>query len=299
MDVTALLAALGTSRPGLRQQPGDDLIIGASLADAAEAWPRVAISEIELSASLTERLPEDGELVTELDALHFTDLFLSAAIEAGKEPAVAAFAELAGPVLREAIRTVRGAANISDELNSRVMIRVVGPRENAERSLRPAIHTFRGRSSLRSWLRVVAIRDALKLVNSTSRRAQKDQEMLCTLLTPDVGPDMLYMKELYRDTVRNAFATALRELDNKERTLITQHVLDGLTFDQMAPLYGVGRSTIGRRLAAAREKLATLTRREVSTRLEMSNTDIDSVIRLVESQLDITLGPLRNAQTDE
>jgi len=55
---------------------------------------------------------------------------------------------------------------------------------------------------------------------------------------------------------------------------------------------GIHRATAARRIARAREQLVAATRRELVTRLELEDGELDEIIGLVTSRLDISLGAL-------
>jgi RNA polymerase sigma-70 factor (ECF subfamily) len=73
------------------------------------------------------------------------------------------------------------------------------------------------------------------------------------------------------------------------------HYLDGLGGDAIGRFYGgVHRSTVLRWIEAARERILGETRRLLAARLRLSSSELDSLVRLVESQLDTSiLRPLR------
>lgn len=294
MDETrSPLDALQRHRPELLISADDRARWVEALEIAASAHSGFSLSEEVLADAIARRLPANQPLAEGLAGLDLADIALAAALETGVPAAMAAFDELAGAAFDQAIRAVRGSRAVEDELRSRVMVRVLGPR--GEGAPAPAIRGYGGRSSLRSWLRVIAIREAIKLVTTARRDPATSDDALYTALAPDVGPEIQYMKALYREQVREAFTAALAGLTDKQRVLFRQAILDELTLDQLAPLHGVGRSTVGRWLVAARADLARKVRAELAARLDIPARDVDSILRLVKSQLDITLGPLRDA----
>lgn len=88
--------------------------------------------------------------------------------------------------------------------------------------------------------------------------------------------------------VRESFRTALRALSSRDRSLLRYQLIDGLTLPELAALHGVSRATIARHLAAARRAVLDRTRAELAARLGADLADVDSVIRLVRSRLDIS-----------
>ena len=100
------------------------------------------------------------------------------------------------------------------------------------------------------------------------------------------------MKELYRRAFREAFTAAMGTLDAREKNLLRQHFVDGLTIDEIGPLYEVHRATAARWVSRARERLLDETRREFMKRAKVGPKECESVLRLVRSRLDVTLAHL-------
>jgi RNA polymerase sigma-70 factor (ECF subfamily) len=71
--------------------------------------------------------------------------------------------------------------------------------------------------------------------------------------------------------------------------VLRQHYLDGLTMDAVAGLYRVHRITVVRWMNEARAALAKETRRELGARLRVDKRELESILRLIESQIDVTL----------
>jgi len=65
--------------------------------------------------------------------------------------------------------------------------------------------------------------------------------------------------------------------------------LDRLTIDDLARIYGVHRATAARWVAAAHEAVLDGCKRALAERLGLSTSELDSIIALVQSQLDISV----------
>jgi RNA polymerase sigma-70 factor (ECF subfamily) len=63
----------------------------------------------------------------------------------------------------------------------------------------------------------------------------------------------------------------------------------GSTVDQIATVYQVHRATAARWVAKAREELARKTRDALRKRLELSQSQFESVVRMIESQIDLSI----------
>ena len=88
---------------------------------------------------------------------------------------------------------------------------------------------------------------------------------------------------------REGLDLSLESLTARERTLLKQQIVDGLTIDDLALLYRVHRATCARWLQSAREQLLSRTRRAFMSRARINSEECESIMRLVRSQLDVSL----------
>ena len=77
-----------------------------------------------------------------------------------------------------------------------------------------------------------------------------------------------------------------------DRALLRFKFVDGLTLDDLAVLYGTHRATVARRVAALREDLVKATRAQLGGPLRVRRQDLESLVRLVRSDLDLSLSRL-------
>jgi RNA polymerase sigma-70 factor (ECF subfamily) len=66
------------------------------------------------------------------------------------------------------------------------------------------------------------------------------------------------------------------------------HYLDGATIDEIAAVYEVHRSSAARWIAESRAAILEHTRRLLQERLKGTASEIESILRLVDSRLDIS-----------
>ncbi len=66
-------------------------------------------------------------------------------------------------------------------------------------------------------------------------------------------------------------------------------MVNGWSVDRIGALYGVHRVTASRWVAAAREQLGAAIRSELASRLAISVDEVDSIVRLVQSRVDLSL----------
>ena len=71
--------------------------------------------------------------------------------------------------------------------------------------------------------------------------------------------------------------------------MLRLHFAQGVTTAQLATMYGISRATAVRRLTEAREALVTLVKDGLKAAIGVTDDDFMSVIKLVNSQLDLRL----------
>jgi len=103
------------------------------------------------------------------------------------------------------------------------------------------------------------------------------------------SPEVKYLKSHYRSEFRSSFANALERMPAEHQLLLRLDVVDGLTIDQAALVYGRSRTTTGRHLLLARRALAQGTLDDLRQRLSLPPRDVESMARLVRSQLDLSV----------
>ena len=144
---------------------------------------------------------------------------------------------------------------------------------------------YSGRGALQGWLRSVAVRTGLRLIKKTPKYDELGDEH--GKLSAD--PELAYMKKTYGEVFHRAFASALGEMSAKDRLLLKQRFKHQLGVVELGTLYAVNAGTISRWVQAARDTLAALTRTAMMRELGVGTVDLESILRLIHSQLDISL----------
>jgi RNA polymerase sigma-70 factor (ECF subfamily) len=256
--------------------------LAARLAQARAAWPGVELATERYLAALAE--PMRTGLT--LDELATDDVYLARACAEGIPAAVAAFDRQCGATVDRAVATSGATpaerADLAQVVRARLLVAPAGGGP-------PRIATYEGKGSLASWTRVVATRAAADMLPKARRESSADDDDLARLIAPDDDPEIGYLKRLYRGEFKRAFEAALAALPDRDRLVLRQHTLDGLGIDQLAKLHAIHRSTAARWIEGAREALQQGTQRELMQRLQLTTTELTSVVRLIRSQLDVSL----------
>jgi len=284
--VTRRLVDIVRSVTRERELP-DDLgpLLAERIARATRAWPNVTVAEEPFVRAIAERLDADAP-ARALDAMQTDDLYLACGCATGDPGALAGFEERCSAVIARAIASTGASPSERADLGQVVRQRLlVAPASGGA----PRIATYSARGSLPAWVRVVATREAARMLPRARREVAAGDDELEGLLAGDDDPEVGYLKRVYRAEFKQAFHAAVEALDDRARLVLRQHTLDGLGIDRLATLHGVHRATAARWVEAAREAVHAGTQRELTLRLHLSRGELASMMRLIQSQLDVSL----------
>lgn len=214
---------------------------------------------------------------------HLADVELALGCAAGDAAALRTFEERYAPVIASAVRRFGGDDFVS-ELTQLVRERLLlGTSGGGAR-----IGEYGGRGSLKKFVEAVSLRTALNLLEQRQRHLHVDaDDALLDLPAGDPDPELAVIKARYRAEFKTAFVAALAALEPDVRAALRQYYLDHLGLAELGKLYGWSVPTASRRLAAARERLLEGTRAQLAAQLAVSPRDVESVLRLIASQLSV------------
>lgn len=245
------------------------------------AYPAVAASD-ELCALIAARA--DAALAGG-DA-RAADLYLAMACARGDSAAIAHLDATLPSTIRPALARLGMAASDDDEIVQRVRVALLT--STNERAA--GIAGYSGRGDLRSYVRAVAAKLALKRLEREELPSPDDDSEALALLPNDADtPELRLLKERCRGDLRAAFGEAIAALEPRDRTLLRQHYVDGLSLEALAALHGVHRATCARWIASARDTILSGLRKRLRAALGLEQREIESAIDLVRSQLDLSL----------
>ena len=261
-------------------------LLDSLLAAAHAAWPAIAIPDDEFVRYVAARIPASRPLDEALAAVRGADLYLACA-SARRDPAAHAAIEALLAELRPAVGAVvkddDAIAEVEQILRERLLY--ADP---------PKIADYAGTGDLLAWLRVVAVRTALGLRREQAREVALAEAVAGAMPLAHASPDpqLEHFKRVYRTELQEAFRAALRGLDDRDRGLLKHRYVHGANVDELARIYAVHRATAARWVARAEERLMVQTRKAMMQRLRIDRAELDSVIRLVQSQLDASFHEL-------
>lgn len=247
---------------------------------ARAAWPAIDNPEDDFCALLAPLLdhPEGDERVA-------TSLWLAAACARGDVSALRELEAVAFVPARRALARMGLSSDTVDEAMQVVRERMlVAEPPEAPRLLAAAKH-----GDLPGIVRVAAVRSALNL-RRKDHRLNLGDERLVFELCPDDDPELCALKEQHRVAFKSALEQALGGLEPRERNILRMHLLHGLSIDAIGATYQVHRATAARWLATIRERLDDDTRRIIRERQHLTDPEIDSLVRLVQSRIEVSFG---------
>jgi RNA polymerase sigma-70 factor (ECF subfamily) len=285
LSAVFLGAVAGSLRAGLADAPDLEARLVALVEEGSAAWPQIALPPEAFVQDVAARISAGRRAPTDLGGLRAADLFLACACARGDARAIASFEERFFADLAAALGTVRLSPARLDELKQVLRNELFLSRDRS-----PAgISRYAGTGDLRAWVRVTAVRASLKILREEKRHAPAGDEAMLKDLAGDDDPELSHMKQTYRPAFREAFQEALESLSVREQNLLRQHVVDRLSIDELGALYKVHRATAARWVEGAREALVRGVRQRFMKRVRVSRTECDSILRLVQSQLDATI----------
>jgi RNA polymerase sigma-70 factor (ECF subfamily) len=159
--------------------------------------------------------------------------------------------------------------------------------------------SFSGRGPLSSWLAVAAQREALTLKRAGSRRERTADEHAASVFPDSRDPELIYMKERYREEFQETFRIAIADLSDRDRVVLRLNLVNHLSLTKIGAMYGVNQSTVTRWIARAREQIIDCMLRRFRERTGLNRSEFESVVRLVQSELDFNVSRLLAETTQE
>jgi RNA polymerase sigma-70 factor, ECF subfamily len=246
------------------------------LAAARAAWPEVDLDDATLVTFVGEIVPDGAP--RELD---LPTLYLACACLRGDPRALAAFERTYLAQLPQFLARLTTDAAVIDEVRQRLRIKLfVGT---------PPTITRYTRGTFTAWLRVVACRLAIDLLRERDQPLvpRGDDALEQRALTAD--PALALVKARYQAQVSAAFAAALAALPPADRAMLRLCFVDDLGLAEIGRIYQLSKSAVSRRLSRCRADLVADVKRRLHDELGVAEADLDSIMRLVTSQLHLSL----------
>lgn len=254
-----------------------NLNLNAAFSLGEKAWPNLAVNEADFRAFAAK-----GVATEQAASRCYEDLFLACACANGVAGALEAFEARMMPAVDTALARVDSSAAFIDEVRQAV-------RQRLFLGASPKISEYSGYGSLAGWLRTVALRVALNLKARVTPVPSGDDETVFAVLDLSQDVELAHIKAQYRAEFKAAFEQTFHALSARDRTVLRLNCLDGLNIEQIGTLYGTHRATAARWIAGARDMLGRGTRDALRSRLRLNDSELESMVGLISSQLDVSL----------
>lgn len=259
-----------------------------------QTWPNLPVNV----EAFVRHLAQVVDDLAALPSLRGDDLYFAVACVTGVPGAAEIFERRFAADIDAVIRR-QGLASRRDEIAQRLRRDLFVGTERRP----PFLTTYGGRGPLGSWLKVVALRGAMdvarELAKARKREVGGDDVIFERAAATAPDAELAHLKAQYGPAVKRAFEEAFAALESRDRQLLRFQYIDGLNPDQTAALFRISRATAARHRKRAVERLLRATRDRLRAGLALSDRECDSVMKLVRSQLDLSMSRLLRTETPQ
>jgi RNA polymerase sigma-70 factor (ECF subfamily) len=153
----------------------------------------------------------------------------------------------------------------------------------------PRIAQYVGRGALSSWVRMAAARAAADLRRREGAHRSAAQASADLAPPPPRDPELALLRRRYQREFEQALATTLAELPERDATILRLYSLESMSTAEIGTLYGVTNRSVQRWIADLKEQIVSETRRALAARLDASVAQVESLIGLLQSELDLSI----------
>lgn len=266
-------------------QPCSDLDVAlAEYVEAARApWPDFGLQTEDFVRYLAERSPQ-GQLPP---VRHASDLWLAWACVQGAPLALGHFFRLYEELVLRVVRRRGGADDLAADVRQMLAERLlVG---DARTGKRAKIADYKGLGALRGWVATAAATTLASQRRDEGRRRDGADSLADKGFLRRLDPELEYLKQRYAPQVHDAIIAALDASSARDKALLRLHLKERLSIDALGAMYGVNRATAARWLVTARKTVRARTIESLRARLELNPKECESLLGLVNSQLEVSM----------
>jgi RNA polymerase sigma-70 factor (ECF subfamily) len=295
MESVSLARLFQTFAQGLRLKPQDEPALDAALtsllAAARTAWPEVALDDATFLGHLARHLSSDEDALTALRELHGSDLYLACACGRGNPAAVAVFEKRFIACVPDYLGRRKYPQPFLEEVQQVLRATLlVGDGERPE-----PISGYAGRGPLGGWLRMAAVRAALRVEAAQGDGRTRSSPFEPQPTAPETRePELEFLRTHHAEDFRDAVEATLVALSVREANILRMHFLEGLTHPEIARLYRVHERTVRRWLEDTRDKVLAETKRRLVESGRFSSAQLTGLVNLLRNDFDGTLVRLLN-----
>jgi RNA polymerase sigma-70 factor (ECF subfamily) len=242
------------------------------------AWPMLPAAWHRFTEAVLAAAPSEAKLLE-----HAADLYLASAACAGDAQALQIIDRDHIAPLRRRLRPFSSPTSSVDDV-----LQIV--RQRLFTGAPPRIAAYAPTAPLRQWIRVVAVRAAIDHQRAErSRRAPAD--LLAEGGVRPAGADAatVAMKRQYKAELEAALRSNLALLAQRDRAILRLHLVDNVSVEKIAVMYGVHRITVARWIWKAGEELLEGLRAHFRDRFRVLPPELDSLAALLQSEISLDL----------
>src|SRR5262245_61492296 len=238
---------------------------------AKRRFPDFDVPEERFRAWLAEREGVD----------HVEDLYLACACASGDGKALRVFDETLASDLAAIHRRYAYLPAEADDFRQLVY-------EKLFAGDKPKICEYAGRGELKTWVKVALTRLFMNAATRETREVPVHEEIFLALRDTN-DPEIAAIRRAHLEAIRQSFHDAGDRIGFRDRNLLRYAIVDGLGVAGIAKIYAVHKATAARWLADAKDAIGTELRVALKERLATSDSDVASILRAMQSQIDLTL----------
>ena len=258
------------------------------VAAGRDAWPGSAALAPALRPRIAARLAGEDRP----EQLDGAEVYLACACATGDPAALALFERTYVATVPPALsRLSLGKDDIAEVMQTLRIRLFVSEGGAPARVLR-----YAGAGQLGGLVRVAAIRIGLNLLRSRGKLQDGDDGMEELPVAND-DPELAELKAQCRSSFKAAFEDAIASLEPRERSLLDLALVKGMSVDKIGVVYGVHRATAARWVAQARANLTRELRSLLGVRIGVPAAQVDDLLPLVESQIELSLERVLRSRT--
>lgn len=266
-------------------QPSSELDVAlAAYVEAARAvWPEFGLDPFDFVRYVAERAA-DGQVPP---LRHAADLWLACACVQGVPSACTCFLREHEPLMNRIMSRRGAASDMAADVRQALAERLLVGDPAAGRHAK--IGDYKGQGALRHWVATAVATTLASEQRAAGRRREKSEAAADDALLGQADPELDYLKQRYAAQCHDAITQAVEALCTRDKALLRLHLKERLSIDALGSMYGVDRATAARWLAAARYNLKDQTVQRLRASLRLHAWEGESLLGLVNSQLDVSL----------
>ena len=259
------------------------------VARGRKRWPTFPTTPEEFVSYLAERLNPTPSLIEALNNLNVEDLYLACTCLQGFAPAILELEQ----ILQKTARQVGASKDLSMDGCSDLLQKT---REfllvSTDGKSSPRLAQYAGRGSLGGWVRVVLAREKVRFAKTRRKQADLSTALDEAIFAEQGDPELAALRGENLAIFRGAIRVVIEKLSEEEKLLLRHWILDSMTMEQIARVFGITRKTASRWIHKLRRRMLMLIKFELTRSLKLRQSELNSLIRDVESKVDVSLSGL-------